>query len=339
MLDERARLLLKALVERYIADGQPVGSRTLSRASGLDLSPATIRNVMSDLEDLGLIVSPHTSAGRIPTARGYRLFVDTMLTMQRDQYSSLGALGAPRLAPDQPQKVFSNAANILSDLSQFVGVVMAPRRTSVFRHIEFLRLSEKRILVIIVSPDGDVQNRVIFTETDYTQSQLIEAANFLNSHYAGMAIEEVRERLGNEVEALRGEIASLMQAAVQVSTEAIESRDEVVISGERNLLAVSDFSSDMGNLRKLFDLFEQKAQLMRLLDVSSRAEGVRIYIGGESQVVPYQELSIVTAPYEVDGKVVGTLGVIGPMRMPYEKMIQIVDITAKMVSSALSHSK
>ena len=339
MLDERARLLLKALVERYIADGQPVGSRTLSKASGLDLSPATIRNVMSDLEDLGLIVSPHTSAGRIPTARGYRLFVDTMLTMQRDQYSSLSALGAPRLAPDQPQKVFSNAANILSDLSQFVGVVMAPRRTSVFRHIEFLRLSEKRILVIIVSPDGDVQNRVIFTETDYTQSQLVEAANFLNSHYAGMAIEEVRERLGSEVEALRGEIASLMQAAVQVSSEAIESRDEVVISGERNLLAVSDFSSDMGNLRKLFDLFEQKAQLMRLLDVSSRAEGVRIYIGGESQVVPYQELSIVTAPYEVDGKVVGTLGVIGPMRMPYEKMIQIVDITAKMVSSALSHSK
>jgi heat-inducible transcriptional repressor len=339
MLDERARLLLKALVERYIADGQPVGSRTLSKASGMDLSPATIRNVMSDLEELGLIVSPHTSAGRIPTARGYRLFVDTMLTMQRDQFSAAGALTPPRLAPDQPQKVISNAANILSSLSQFVGVVMAPRRSSVFRHIEFLRLSEKRFLVIIVSPDGDVQNRVIFTETDYTQTQLIEASNFLNSHYAGMAIEEVRERLQREVEALRGEIASLMQAAVQVSSEAIESRDEVVISGERNLLTVSDFSGDMGNLRKLFDLFEQKAQLMRLLDVSSRAEGVRIYIGGESQVVPYQELSVVTAPYEVDGQVVGTLGVIGPMRMPYEKMIQIVDITAKMVSSALSHSK
>jgi heat-inducible transcriptional repressor len=339
MLDERARHLLKALVERYIADGQPVGSRTLSKASGMDLSPATIRNVMSDLEELGLIVSPHTSAGRIPTARGYRLFVDTMLTMQRDQFSAAAALTPPRLAPDQPQKVFSNAANILSSLSQFVGVVMAPRRTSVFRHIEFLRLSEKRFLVIIVSPDGDVQNRVIFTEADYTQTQLIEASNFLNSHYAGMAIEEVRERLQREVEALRGEIASLMQAAVQVSSEAIESRDEVVISGERNLLTVSDFSGDMGNLRKLFDLFEQKAQLMRLLDVSSRAEGVRIYIGGESQVVPYQELSVVTAPYEVDGQVVGTLGVIGPMRMPYEKMIQIVDITAKMVSSALSHSK
>jgi heat-inducible transcriptional repressor len=339
MLDERARLLLKALVERYIADGQPIGSRTLSKASGLDLSPATIRNVMSDLEDLGLIVSPHTSAGRIPTARGYRLFVDTMLTVQKDHYSALGSLTAPRLAPDQPQKVFSNAANILSSLSQFVGVVMAPRRTTVFRHIEFLRLSERRFLVIIVSPDGDVQNRVIFTEVDYTQTELVEAANFLNSHYAGMAMEEVRERLKKEVEELRGEIGSLMHAAVQVSTEAIESRDEVVVSGERNLLAISDFSSDMGNLRKLFDLFEQKAQLMRLLDVSSQAEGVRIYIGGESQAVPYQELSVVTAPYEVDGRVVGTLGVIGPMRMPYEKMIQIVDITAKMVSTALNHSK
>ena len=339
MLDERARLLLKALVERYIADGQPVGSRTLSKASGIELSPATIRNVMSDLEDLGLIASPHTSAGRIPTARGYRLFVDTMLTSQRDPFVASGQMSSARLAPDQPQKVISNAAHMLSSLSQFVGVVMAPRRTSVFKHIEFLRLSEKRFLVIIVSPDGDVQNRVIFTETDYAQSQLIEAANFLNSNYAGMAMEQVRERLQNEVEALRGEIAALMQEAVEVSSEAMASREEVVISGERNLLAVSDFSGDLGNLRKLFDLFEQKAQLMRLLDVSSRAEGVRIYIGGESQVIPYQELSVVTAPYEVDGRVVGTLGVIGPMRMPYEKMIQIVDITSRLVSSALSHNR
>ena len=339
MLDERARLLLKALVERYIADGQPVGSRTLSRASGIELSPATIRNVMSELEELGLIVSPHTSAGRIPTARGYRLFVDTMLTVQRDPLSTSSQLSASRLAPDQPQKVICNAAQMLSSLSQFVGVVMAPRRTSVFQHIEFLRLSEKRFLVIIVSPDGDVQNRVIFTEADYAQSQLVEAANFLNANYAGMAIEQVRERLRNEVEALRGEIALLMREAVKVSSEAIESREEVVISGERNLLAVSDFAGDMGNLRKMFDLFEQKAQLMRLLDVSSRAEGVRIYIGGESQVIPYQELSVVTAPYEVNGRVVGTLGVIGPMRMPYEKMIQIVDITSRAVSAALSHHR
>jgi len=338
-MDDRAKLLLKALVERYIADGQPVGSRTLSKASGLELSPATIRNVMSDLEELGLIVSPHTSAGRIPTARGYRLFVDTMLTTGRAPGSLEALVAQQTLAPDQPQKVLSNAAHMLSSLSHFVGVVMSPKRSSVFRHIEFMRLSERRLLVIIVSPEGDVQNRVIFTETDYTSTQLVEAANFLNAHYAGLAIETVRERLKHEVEALRSEIASLMQAAVQVGSEAIESRDEVVISGERNLLTVSDFSSDMGSLRKWFDLFEQKAQLIRLLDVSCRAEGVRIYIGGESQVVPFQELSVVTAPYEVDGQVVGTLGVIGPTRMPYDRMIQIVDITSKLVSTALSYSK
>ena len=332
MLDDRAKLLLKALVERYIADGQPVGSRTLSRATGIELSPATIRNVMSDLEELGLIVSPHTSAGRIPTARGYRLFVDTMLTVQRGQFA------AHSLAPDQPQKVISNAANLLSSLSQFVGVVIAPRRTSVFRHIEFLRLSERRLLVIIVSPEGDVQNRVIFTEVDYTQANLVEAANYLNTHYVGLALEQVRERLQNEVESLRSEIASLMQAAVNVSSEAIsDTKDELVISGERNLLAVTDFSSDMGHLRRAFDLFEQKAQLMRLLDIAGQAEGVRIFIGGESQVVPFEDLSIVSAPYEVDGQIVGTLGVIGPTRMAYDRMIQIVDITSRLVSNALSN--
>jgi len=194
------------------------------------------------------------------------------------------------------------------------------------------------VLVIIVSPDGDVQNRVIFTEADYTQDQLLTAANFLNSHYAGMAIEQVREKLQTEVESLRGEIATLMKAAVQVSSEVLaQTNDDVIISGERNLLSVSDFSSDMGQLRRAFDLFEQKAQLIRLLDVSAQAEGVHIYIGGESQIVPVEELSVVSSHYEVDGQVVGTLGVIGPTRMPYDKMIQIVDITAKLVSNALSH--
>jgi heat-inducible transcriptional repressor len=334
MLDDRSRMLMKALVERYIADGQPIGSRTLSRASGLDLSPATIRNVMSDLEELGLIASPHTSAGRIPTAKGYRLFVDTMLKASHEEFA---AVSTSAITPDQPQRVISNAANLLSSLSQFVGVVIAPRKNSTFRHIEFLRLSEKRILVIIVAPDGDVQNRVIFTESDYTQSQLIEAANFLNAHYAGLAIEQVRERLQSEMLQLQSEIGELMQAAVKVSGEVMtQAQDEVVISGERNLLEVSDFSSDMSQLRRAFDLFEQKAQLMRLLDVSSQAEGVRIYIGGESQVVPVEELSVVSAPYKVDGQLVGTLAVIGPTRMHYDRMIQIVDITSKLVTNALS---
>jgi len=341
MLDERARTLLKALVERYIAEGQPVGSRTLSRASGLELSPATIRNVMADLEELGLIASPHTSAGRIPTARGYRLFVDTMLTARPVNLAEVPpemVAVRERLHPDQPQRVIAQAASLLSSLSNFVGVVTAPRKASVFHHIEFLRLGERRVLVILVAPDGDVQNRVIFTARDYTQSELVEATNYLNQHYAGLSIEEVRERLKHEIEALRGEIAALMQAAVQAGSDALaESTEQVVVSGERKLLDVPALGNDMGSLRKLFDVFEQKTELMRLLDVSSRAEGVRIYIGGESHVVPFEELSVVTAPYEVDGRVVGTLGVIGPTRMAYERMIQIVDITARLVGNALSH--
>ena len=336
MMDDRAKLLLKALVERYIADGQPVGSRTLARAAGLDLSPATIRNVMSDLEELGLIASPHTSAGRIPTARGYRLFVDTMLTVRREEMPRVAEFGVPGV--ESPQRVISQAAHLLSSLSQFVGVVMAPRRSSVFRHIEVLSLSERRVLVIIVSPDGEVQNRIVQTQANFTQSQLVEAANFLNMHYAGLTIEAVRERLTTELDALRGEIADLMKQAVDIGAQPAE-QDGVVVAGERNLLSVSEFSSDLGNLRRLFDLFEQKTQLVRLLDVSNQADGVRIYIGGESQVVPFEDLSVVTAPYEVDGQVVGTLGVIGPQRMPYDRMIQIVDVTAKLVSNALSHTK
>ena len=347
MLDDRSRTLLKTLVERYIADGTPVGSRTLSRTSGLDLSPATIRNVMADLEELGLIASPHTSAGRVPTARGYRLFVDSMLTARPLAVEDF-AQPSPELAaelaavrgqlhPDQPQRVIAQAASLLSNLSSFVGVVMAPRKDGVFRHIEFLRLGERRVLVILVTPDGDVQNRVIFTARDYTQSELVEATNFLNAHYAGLGIEEMRQRLKGEVDALREEIASLMQAAVQAGSDALaESSDQVVVSGERNLLAVQDFGQDLGGLRRMFDLFEKKTELMRLLDVSSRAEGVRIFIGGESQVVPYESLSVVTAPYEVDGRVVGTLGVIGPTRMAYDRMIRIVDITARLVGHTLS---
>jgi heat-inducible transcriptional repressor len=328
--------LLKTLVERYIADGQPVGSRALSKYSGLDLSAATVRNVMADLEELGLIASPHTSAGRIPTARGYRLFVDTMLTAQRQ------ALVAPQLPAEQPQKVIANAAHLLSNLSQFVGVVMAPKRSSVFKQIEFVKLSERRVLVIIVAPDGDVQNRVMFTDSELDSSQLIEAANYLNSHYAGLDIEQVRERLRTEVEQLRSQVADLMQAAVNISAEALSpatQEEQVVIAGQSNLLAVSDFSHDMHNLRRAFDLFEQKTQILRLLDFSSQAEGVRIFIGGESHIVPIEELSVVSAPYEVDGQIVGTLGVIGPTRMPYDKMIQIVDITSKLVSNALSHQR
>ena len=335
-LELRAQTLLKALVERYIADGQPVGSRALSKISGLDLSPATIRNIMADLEEMGYVSSPHTSAGRIPTPRGYRMFVDTLLTVQQfDEHSvekrmSLGA--------QQPQKLIASAAQMLSSLSQFAGVVTTPRRESVFQQVEFLRLSEKRILLVIVDPRGDVQNRLLLTDCDYTPSQLTELANFLNQNYGGQSFDDVRSRVNGELRQLRDDMSRLMHAAVEAGSEAMaEHSEEVVISGERNLLSVADLSSNMTSLRQMFDMFEQKTSLMQLLDWSSKASGVQIFIGGESKLVPLDEMSVVTAPYEMNGQIVGTLGVIGPTRMAYERVIPIVDITAKLLSNALSH--
>lgn len=336
-LSERAQTLLKALVERYIADGQPVGSRALSRVSGLDLSPASIRNVMADLEEIGFIASPHTSAGRVPTARGYRFFVDTLLKIKPLERIEIHQLEG-QLHTENRQRLVSSASHLLSDLTRFAGIVMTPRRAAMFRHIEFLTLSEKRILLIIVSPEGDVQNRIILTERGYTPAELTEAANMLNQNYAGCSFEDIRRRIHGELKELRENMSQLMTAALDAGSQALqEASDEVVISGERNLLQVQDLSADMARLRRLFELFEQKTSLLQLLDISSRAHGVQIFIGGESGLVPLDECSIVTAPYEVDGQVVGTLGVIGPTRMAYERVIPIVDITAKLLSSALSH--
>jgi heat-inducible transcriptional repressor len=338
MLDRRAQTLLKALIERYISDGQPIGSRTLSRFAGLDLSPATIRNVMSDLEELGLIASPHTSAGRIPTPRGYRIFVDTLLTVQplgADQTEKMH----DRLHLSEPQRVLSSAAGLLSSLSHFAGVVATPRRAASFRQIEFLRLSERRLLLIIVTQQGDVQNRVLLTDRDYSPSQLTEAANYITHNYAGMEFPEIKERLQLELRQLREDITALMTHAVEASGQALtEESDPVVFSGERNLFGVADLSDNMERMRRLFEMFERKTSLVHLLDASSRAQGVQIFIGGESDLVPMEQLSVVVAPYEVDGKVVGTLGVVGPTRMAYERVIPIVEITAKLVSSALSNN-
>ena len=335
-LDIRAQTLLKALVERYIADGQPVGSRALAKISGLELSPATIRNIMSDLEELGLVASPHTSAGRIPTPRGYRLFVDSLLTVQTIDESTVESLlqsGA------SSQKIIASAAQVLSSLSHFAGVVLAPRREMTFQQIEFLRLSEKRILLVIVAPNGDVQNRLLLTDTDYSPSQLVQAANYINQNYSGLSFDAVRIKLNDELRELRNDMMRLMQAAVEAGTDAMsDDTEDVVISGERNLLSIDDLSTNMSSLRKLFDIFEQKTGLATLLDTSSKASGVQIFIGGESHLMPLEDMSIVTAPYESNGKIVGTLGVIGPTRMAYERVIPIVDITARLLSSALSHS-
>ena len=334
---ERAQRLLKMLVERYISDGLPVGSRALARFSGLELSPASIRNVMADLEELGFISSPHTSAGRIPTPRGYRFFVDTLLKVRPLDQVEIDQLEG-QLQPDNTQKLVAQASHLLSDLTRFAGVVMTPkRRTAAFRHIEFLNLSEKRILLIIVAPDGDVQNRILLTDRPYKPSELIEAGNFLNQNFAGQTFDEIKRRIHEELRQLREEMTQLMTMALDAGNLAMGQRSEdYVLSGGHNLLHVQDLSSNMVNLRKLFDMFEQKTGLLQLLDVSSRTEGVQIFIGGESGLVPLDECSVVTAPYEVDGQVVGTVGVVGPTRMAYERVIPIVDITAKLLSSALS---
>ncbi|HEU0228986.1 MAG TPA: heat-inducible transcriptional repressor HrcA [Burkholderiaceae bacterium] len=334
-MDDRANALLKALIERYIADGQPVGSRTLSKM--FDLSPATIRNVMADLEELGLIHSPHTSAGRVPTPRGYRMFVDRLLAVQ--QFEALPASQVRQMLPAaEPTRAINAAAALLSNLSQFAGVVLTPRRTQVFRHIEFIRLSDKRVLLIIVTPDGDVQNRILFAQRDYQDQELIEAGNFFNQHFSGMSFEQVRGTMASELVSLQQDISRLMQAAVEAGTAPVDSDETVVISGESKLLDIFEIASDMDRLRGMFALFEKKTDLLQLLDVSSRAQGVQIYIGGDSQLVPLEDVSVITAPYGVDGQVVGTLGVIGPSRMAYERVIPIVDITARLLSNALSNN-
>jgi len=335
-INERAQLLLKTLVERYITDGQPVGSRALSKYSGLDLSPASIRNVMADLEEMGFIASPHTSAGRVPTARGYRFFVDTLLTVKPLATVEINQLEG-QLHSDNTQRLVASASQLLSDLTHFAGVVMTPRRSVGFRHIEFLKLSDTRVLLILVTPEGDVQNRILNAEKSYTPSELTEAANILNQHYAGLTFDEIRRRVREELKQLTEDMTRLMTAALEAGSQAAsESAEDMVISGESNLLDSQDLSSNMANLRKLFDLFDRKTGLMQLLDVSSRAQGVQIFIGGESGVEPLDECSMITASYKVDGQVLGTVGVIGPTRIAYERVIPIVDVTAKLLSSMLT---
>ena len=337
MLDQRSQILLKTLIERYVAEGQPVGSRALSKYSGLELSPATVRNVMSDLEELGFIASPHTSAGRVPTPRGYRFFVDSLLTVRPLAEAQIHEL-EEHLQPNHPQRLISSASQLLSELTRFAGVVVAPRRvTPKIRQIEFLGLSEKRILLIIVTAQGDVQNRILFTQRAYSPAELVSAANYLNQHFAGMDFGEIRSRVHDELRQLRADMTELMTAALQAGDEAVsETADQYVISGEKNLLDVADISSNMSRLRELFALFEQRTSLVQLLDLSRRAEGVQVFIGGESGLAPLDECSVITAPYEVNGRVVGSVGVIGPTRMAYDRVIPIVDITAKLLSSALS---
>lgn len=337
MLNERAQRLLRTLVERYISDGQPVGSRTLLQYSGLDVSSATIRNVMAELEDFGLVSSPHTSAGRVPTELAYRLFIDTMLVTEPLEQGMVQQLAA-QLQPDQPSRLITQASNMLSELTQFTGLVATSKRSAMtIRQVEFLRLSDKRVLLIIVMPDGEVENRVLVLPRDYTQSQLTEAGNFLTLHYAGCSFAQLRERVQGELRQLHQDMNALMMAALAVG-DAVEAKQEdgYVVSGQHHLLDVADFSGDMNRLRGLFDLFEKKTDLLHLLEASRHGQGVHIFVGAETGLASLAACSVITSPYSADGKVIGTLAVIGPKRMDYQRVVPIVDMTAKLLSYALS---
>jgi heat-inducible transcriptional repressor len=344
-LSERAQYLLKALVERYIRDGEPVGSRTLSRDSGLELSPASIRNIMSDLEELGFVVAPHTSAGRVPTVKGYRMFVDTLLTVQPLAEQEVSRM-RKQLDADEanPQALLASASNLLSSITHMTGVVTLPKREHIaWRHIEFLPLSDNRVLVILVVNDGEVQNRVLNLERGYDAGSLQQIGNYLNSHFAGRDIHEARRELLDEMQRTRESMNQLMLAAIGMAEKVFEARgrDEArsyMMAGETNLMEFAELS-DVERLRRLFEAFNQKRDILHVLDKCAAAEGVQIFIGEESGYKVLDAVSVVTAPYSVGDEVVGVLGVIGPTRMAYERVIPIVDVTAKLLSAALNPRK
>ncbi len=341
VLDDRAQYLLKVLIQRYIRDGQPVGSRTLSRDSGLALSPATIRNVMADLEDLGLICSPHTSAGRVPTNHGMRFFVDSLLKVEPLNIGDAEQLRT-QLDPDQDMHgLMATTSNLLSELTHLAGVVTLPKREKLkLRQVEFLPLSDQRVLVILVINDSEVQNRVIHTYRQYTDSELSQAANHLNSLFAGKDLHEVRTQLLGEMHATRENMNQMMMAVIEMGNKAFRTDQEgedYVLAGETNLMGFAELA-DTDKLRQLFEIFNEKRQILHLLDGALYAEGIQIFIGEESGYRVLDNCSLVTAPYEVDGQTVGVLGVIGPTRMAYNKIIPIVDMTARLLGSALNHS-
>jgi heat-inducible transcriptional repressor len=343
-LNERAQLLLKALIENYIRDGQPVGSRTLSRDAGLSLSSATIRNVMADLEDLGFVASPHTSAGRIPTDKGYRFFVDTLLQLKPLHQGEIEDIER-RLGVDAAngRSLVQTVSQMLSSVSRMAGLVTLPNPNYVaLSHIEFISLSENRALAVMVMDNREVQNRVVQLDRHYSTEELRRAANYLNESFVGRSLPDVRAQLVLQLQETRQHMNQLMLDAIQVAQKVFdtktEERVEYVIAGETNLMGFAELSN-VERLRRLFEAFNEKHDILRLLDGCLRADGIQIFIGQESGYRILDDISVVTAPYMLDNKVIGVLGIIGPTRMAYERVIPIVDVTAKLLGSALNARK
>ena len=338
-LGDRAQFLLKALVEQYIRDGQPVGSRTLSKDAGLSLSAASIRNVMADLEELGFVASPHTSAGRVPTVQGYRMFVDSLLTVRGLDSDEVRRIEAELGYDAEPGAIIETASQILSEFTNFAGLITLPTQIhETLRQVEFLPLSENQVLVILIVNHHEVQNRIIRTDRVYTKSELQQAANYLNASFAGSDLEAVRQQLLKELERDRASLTDMMKTVVAVAERALiptERPDGLVVSGQTNLMEHGELA-DMERLRQLFNAFSQKRDILHLLDRSQVADGVRLFIGEESGYEMLDACTVVTSPYEVDGETVGVLGIIGPTRMAYERVIPLVDVTARVVGAALN---
>jgi len=339
--NERAQYLLKVLIQRHIRDGQPVGSRTLSKDARLDFSPATIRNVMSDLEGLGLISAPHTSAGRVPTPLGYRMFVDTLVRYKSPKERDLRELQFEvHDSQDDTGKLVSKVSDMLSRITSLAGVVTVPKgKQAQLRQIEFLALSDNQVLAIMVINDREVQNRILHTADVHTASELQRAANFINDNYAGVELSAIRDRLIEDLDDARNSMNQAMLDIVSVAQSAMDGAtsesSEFILAGERNLMEFAELS-DIGTLRGLFDAFSKKRMMIDLLDRSINASGVQIFIGEESGYRILDDCSIVTAPYSADDDNIGVLGVIGPTRMAYDRVVPIVEVTAKLLGSALN---
>jgi heat-inducible transcriptional repressor len=338
-LNERAAILLKQLVVSYISDGQPVGSRRLAQDAGLDISSATIRNVMSGLERKGLVVAPHTSAGRIPTEMGLRLFVDSLLEVQPVDEQQVSQLQQQLDADMDMNELVNHASQLVSEMTHMAGIVSVPKQTNAkLRHIEFLPLPDRRILAIMVTNEKDVQNKVIHLEREFNTNELHNAANFLNQQFTGQDIYQIRDNLLQDLEKLREDVDNVMRTAIEVANKALSEdtrkRPEYIVQGEKNLVRYSDIGNS-AQLQHLFEIFDRKRELLGLLDRCVHEEGVKIYIGHEAGFEGLDDCSVITAPYSVGGKPVGVLGVIGPSRMNYDHVIPVVDLTARLLGNAL----
>lgn len=340
VVSERAQRLLKVLVERYIRDGQPVGSKTLAEAANLPISPATIRNVMMALEDMGYVRSPHTSAGRVPTTLGLRLFVNSLVSVRDIAQQDLRRLqqGMAQAQTADPTRLVSSASNLLSEATRMAGLVTVPRRNqAALRQIEFLPLGETRVLVVLVFSENEVQNRIIHTDRPYAREELQQASTYLNHLISGHDLASVRSDILNAMRADKARLDRLMEAALSVAEQAMGSGTEAdyVMAGENHLV---ERAGELSNLRELFEAFSQKQRILGLLDHCLNTDGVQIYIGQESGYEVLEDVSVVSAPYSWEGQKVGVLAVVGPTRMDYERIIPVVDITAKLLTAAMNHS-